>query len=126
MKFSALWLPFTLIICIASMQPTLVLADSASSEVIETCPMPEKPSIPNGLKSSEEEMLAAQQGIKDYIAKGQAVLVCLDELAQSWGETATEEQLQINNLFHNKMVDEMQSIGELFNSAVRAYKGRNQ
>ena len=126
MKFSALWLPFTLIICIASMQSTLVLADSASSEVIETCPMPEKPSIPNGLKSSEDEMLAAQQGIKDYIAKGQAVLVCLDELAQSWGETATEEQLQINNLFHNKMVDEMQSIGELFNSAVRAYKGRNQ
>lgn len=126
MKFPALWLPFTLIICIASMQSTLVLADSASSEVIETCPMPEKPSIPNGLKSSEEEMLAAQRGIKDYMTKGEAVLACLDGLAQSWGETATEEQLQINNLFHNKMVDEMQSIGELFNSAVRAYKGRNQ
>ena len=126
MKFSALWLPFTLIICIASMQSAPVLAESASSEVIETCPMPEKPSIPNGLKSSEEDMLAAQRGIKDYMARGEAVLVCLDELAQSWGETATEEQLQINNLFHNKMVDEMQSIGELFNSAVRAYKGRNQ
>ncbi len=126
MKFSALWLPFTLIICIASMQSMLVMADSASSEVIETCPMPEKPSIPNGLKSSEEEMLEAQRGIQDYIAKGEAVLTCLDELSQSWGETATEEQLQINNLFHNKMVDEMQSIGELFNSAVRAYKGRNQ
>ena len=126
MKLSALWLPFTLVICIASMQVTLVLADSASTEVIETCPMPEKPSIPNGLKSTEEEMLAAQRGIKDYITKGEAVLACLDGLKQSWGDTATEEQLQINNLFHNKMVDEMQAIGELFNSAVRAYKGRNE
>ncbi len=126
MKFSTLWLPFILVIGIAFMQTTLVRADSASTEVIETCPMPEKPSIPNGLKSSEEEMLTAQRSIKDYITSGEAVLTCLDGLKQSWGETATEEQLQINNLFHNKMVDEMQSIGELFNSAVRAYKGRNQ
>lgn len=126
MKLSALWLPFALVICIASMQVTLVRGDSASTEVIETCPMPEKPSIPNGLKSTEEEMLVAQRGIKDYITKGEAVLACLDGLRQSWGDTATEEQLQINNLFHNKMVDEMQAIGELFNSAVRAYKGRNE
>ncbi|MDE0158180.1 MAG: hypothetical protein OXS28_21605 [Gammaproteobacteria bacterium] len=126
MKFPALWLPFTLILCVASISAAFAQGEAASTEVIETCPMPEKPSIPNGLKSSEEEMLEAQRGIKDYMTKGQAVLTCLDELAQSWGETATEEQLQINNLFHNKMVDEMQSIGELFNSAVRAYKGRNQ
>ena len=48
--------------------------EAASTEVIETCPMPERPSIPNGLKSSEEEMIAAQLGIKDYITKGEAVL----------------------------------------------------
>ena len=70
-------------------------------------------------------MLEAQQGIKNYIAKGEAVLACLDGLRTSWGETPTEEQLQINELFYNKMVDEMQAVGELFNSAVRAYKGRN-
>ena len=126
MKFPALWLPLTLILCVASIPAAFAQDQAASTEVIETCPMPEKPSIPNGLKSSEEEMLAAQRGIKDYMAKGEAVMSCLDELRLSWGETATEEQLQINNLFHNKMVDEMQSIGELFNSAVRAYKGRNQ
>ena len=126
MKFPALWLPFTLALCAASTPAAFARDESASGEVIETCPMPEKPSIPNGLKSGEEEMLEAQRGIKDYIARGEAVLTCLDELRQSWGETATEEQLQINTLFHNKMVDEMQSTGELFNSAVRAYKGRNE
>ena len=125
MKLSALCSACLLIFGIASVQVALAQAESASTEVIETCPLPEKPSIPNGLKASEEEMLKAQRGIKDYIAKGEAVLACLDDLRQGWGETASEEQLQINDLFHDKMVDEMQAVGELFNSAVRAYKGRN-
>ena len=125
MKLSVLCSACLLIFGIASAQVALAQAEAASTEVIETCPLPEKPSIPNGLKASEEEMLEAQQGIKDYIASGEAVLTCLDGLRQSWGETASEEQLQINDLFHNKMVDEMQAVGELFNSAVRAYKGRN-
>ncbi len=126
MKLSALCLSCLLIFGITSLQVALAQAEAASTEVIETCPLPEKPSIPNGLKSTEEEMLEAQKSIKDYITKGEAVLVCLDGLRQSWGETASEEQLQINDLFHNKMVDEMQAIGELFNSAVRAYKGRRE
>ena len=125
MKLSALCSAFLLIFGIVSAQTVLAQAEAASTEVIETCPLPEKPSIPNGLKASEEDMLEAQQGIKDYIAQGDAVLACLDGLRISWGETPTEEQLQINELFYNKMVDEMQAVGELFNSAVRAYKGRN-
>lgn len=125
MKLSALCSACLLIFGIVSAQSALAQVEAASTEVIETCPLPEKPSIPNGLKASEEEMLEAQQGIKDYIAQGDVVLACLDGLRTSWGETATEEQLQINELFYNKMVDEMQAVGELFNSAVRAYKGRN-
>ena len=125
MKSASLYLSCSLIFGIVSIQVAPAQAESASTEVIETCPMPERPSIPNGMKSSEDEMIEAQKGIKDYIGKGEAVLACLDGLRDSWGETATEEQLQINMLFYNKMVDEMSSTGELFNSAVRAYKGRN-
>ena len=125
MKSASLYLSCSLIFGIVSIQVAPVQAESASTEVIETCPMPERPSIPNGMKSSEDEMIEAQKGIKDYIAKGEDLLACLDELRESWGETATEEQQQINMLFYNKMVDEMSSTGELFNSAVRAYKGRN-
>ena len=125
MKLSALCSACLLIFGIVSAQTVLAQVEAASTEVIETCPLPEKPSIPNGLKASEEDMLEAQQGIKNYIGKGEAVLACLDGLRTSWGETPTEEQLQINELFYNKMVDEMQAVGELFNSAVRAYKGRN-
>ena len=125
MKSASLYLSCSLIFGIVSIQVAPAQAESASTEVIETCPMPERPSIPNGMKSSEDEMIEAQKGIKDYIGKGEDLLACLDGLRESWGETATEEQQQINMLFYNKMVDEMKSTGELFNSAVRAYKGRN-
>ncbi|MCY4155229.1 MAG: hypothetical protein OXF58_07885 [Gammaproteobacteria bacterium] len=126
MKSPVLYVSCAVMLSILSAPAVQAQAEAASTEVIETCPMPERPSIPNGLKSSEEEMIAAQRGIKDYIAKGEAVLKCLDDLRAGWGEAATEEQLQINLLFYNKMVDEMTSTGELFNSAVRAYKGRNE
>ena len=80
MKLSALCSACLLIFGIVSAQTVLAQVEAASTEVIETCPLPEKPSIPNGLKASEEDMLEAQQGIKNYIAKGEAVLACLDGL----------------------------------------------
>ena len=126
MKLSVLYLSCSVMFGISSVQAVYAQAESASTEVIETCPLPEKPSIPNGLKSTEEDMLEAQKNIKDYIAKGNAVLACLDELKETWGETASEEQQQINNLFYDKIVDDMEATGELFNSAVRAYKGRRE
>ncbi len=107
-----------------SVQTVFAQAESASTEVIENCPLPEKPSIPNGRTSTEEEMLEAQKNMKAYMAKGEAVLTCLDGLRQGWGEAITPEQDQINTLFYNKIVDEMTSVGDLFNSAVRAYKGK--
>ncbi len=126
MKLSVLYLSCHVIFSVLSAQIVFAQVEAASTEVIETCPLPEKPSILNGLSASEEDMLAAQKGIKDYIAKGNDVLACLDELKQGWGEAISEEQGQINDLFHNKMVDDMEAIGELFNSAVRAYKGRRE
>lgn len=116
---------FCLALSAALLAPAaLAQTEAASTEVIENCPLPEKPSVPNGRTATEQEMLETQQSIKAYIEQGNAVLACLDGLTTQWGEAATEEQTQINTLFHNKMVDDMQAVGELFNAAVRAYKGK--
>lgn len=116
---------FCLALSAALLAPAaLAQTEAASTEVIENCPLPEKPSVSNGRTATEQEMLETQRNIKAYIEKGNAVLACLDELRTQWGEAATEEQIQINTLFHNKMVDDMQAVGELFNAAVRAYKGK--
>ncbi len=123
MKFLALFC--SVMVSLSSIEVAFSEATSASGQLIETCPLPNKPAIPNGRTSSEGEMIEAQTAMKAYIAKGNEVLACLDRDKAKMGDQATEEYIQINTLFYNRMVDEMTSVGDLFNSAVRAYKGKN-
>lgn len=126
MKLPSFCLPCLIAVAVALPHAALVQAESASAELLEKCPMPTLPSIPNGMNSTEAEMLAAQQEIKAYIAAAEATLGCLDTLRQEWGEAAGAERIEINNLFYDKLVEQMRTTGELFNSAVRAFKGRQQ
>lgn len=99
-------------------------AESTSGIVMEKCKAPTKPEIPNGRNATEDEMLDSQRKLKDYLANGDTYLSCLDELEAGWGENETDEQRAVIVIFHNRMVDEMQSTGDLFNQAVRAFKGK--
>jgi hypothetical protein len=99
-------------------------AESASGEVTQKCKYPTRPEIPNGRTATEEEMMSSQKSMKDYLAQGDGYLACLDQVNAGWGETATEEQKAVIVIFHNRMVDEMQTTADLFNQAVRAFKGK--
>ncbi len=98
---------------------------STSGEILTSCPLPTKPGIPNGRTSSEAEMIAAQREMQAYMDDSNQVLECLKQLEAGWGEETSDEQRAIVVLFHNKVVEEMESIADLFNSAVRAFKGKN-
>ena len=69
-------------------------------------------------------MIEAQGAMKSYIANGNAYLECLAKLEKKWGNSASSEQKSLVVILHNKMVDEMNNVADLFNSAVRAFKGR--
>lgn len=97
---------------------------SVSGEVSAKCTLPGKPAIPNGRTATEEEMLSAQKALKSYLADGDAYIGCLDAVEQSWGQEPTDEQRSVVMIFHNRMVDEMQATADLFNQAVRAFKGK--
>jgi hypothetical protein len=99
-------------------------SESISGEVMKACSPPEKPEIPNGRTASEDDMLAAQRQLKSYLADGEAYTACLKELERGWGDASTEERRAVIVIFHNRMVDEMHATGDMFNQAVRAYKGR--
>jgi len=117
---SALILP-GLIFCTGAAAQT----ESASGELADTCGTgPAKPQIPNGRTATEEEMLAAQRQLKSFLAEGDDYLGCLDEVEQGWGDGVTDEQRAVVLIFHNRMVDEMQATADLFNQAVRAFKGK--
>ncbi|MGH8246242.1 MAG: hypothetical protein ACREUU_07395 [Gammaproteobacteria bacterium] len=97
---------------------------SVSGELAAKCAAPGRPEIPNGRTATEEEMLSAQKALKSYLADGDTYIGCVDALEQSLGEEPTDEQRSVVLIFHNRMVDEMQATADLFNQAVRAFKGK--
>jgi hypothetical protein len=117
----------TLLLAVAlslSLPLTAVSQESASGEVAGKCKYPKQPEIPNGRTATEAELIAAQKKMKAYIAEGDDYIACIGKVEESWGEEASDEQKAIIVLFNNKVVDDMQAVADLFNSAVRAYKGQ--
>ena len=123
MKFTS----FLLCLVLSMTLPMTTFAqDSASGEVAGKCKYPKQPEIPNGRTATEAELVEAQGRMKAYLADGDEYIACIARVEESWGETASDEQKAIIVLFNNKVVDDMQAVADLFNSAVRAYKGKNQ
>ena len=95
-----------------------------AQELNSACAYPDKPSIPDGRNSTQDEMLQAQARMKAFIADGNDYIACLDKQEKTWGDDATKNDHQLVVVLHNKAVDDMQSVADLFNQAVRAYKGK--
>ncbi len=121
MKFTTLLLTIALSV---SLPLSVFSQDSASGEVSGKCKYPKQPEIPNGRTASEAELVAAQKKMKAYIAEGDEYIACIGKVEESWGAEASEDQKSIIVLFNNKVVDDMQAVADLFNAAVRAYKGK--
>jgi len=116
-----------LVISVAIFTSALALAqdaDSVSGDILAKCTYPKAPSIPNGKSSTEKELLATQKLMKGYLAKGDDFLTCLDHLQEGWGEDEKKEKASFIVMFHNRMVDDMNEVADLFNTSVRAFKGR--
>lgn len=89
------------------------------------CDYPKQPrDLPNGKSEGKEEMLAAQQQVKAYVAEMEGYLKCLDDELNAMGEDVTEEHILIRDKRHNAAIDAMDAVASSFNTAVRAYKER--
>jgi len=110
----------------AAISATAQEGNSISTEVLSKCPFPSQDGvqIPNGRQATEQQMIDAQGRVKSYVNAGDTFLACLDDVQDGWGEAATDEQRSVIAIFHNKMVDEMQAVADLFNSSLSAYKAR--
>jgi len=97
---------------------------SPSGELNEKCIYPKAPSIPNGKNSTEEELLETQRKMKAYLAEGDEFIACLHRVEDTWSEEEKTEKSSFVVMFHNRMVDDMNEVADLFNTSVRAFKGR--
>jgi hypothetical protein len=98
----------------------------ASAPVL-ACDYPAQlPEVPDGKGASSEQMVDTQNAVKDYVAKMNDYLACLDQDMAALGETMTDAQKKIHVEKHNAAVDAMQALADKYNAEVRAYKEAQQ
>jgi uncharacterized iron-regulated protein len=99
---------------------TLLLSPSYA-----VCPYPEEVRIPDGTTATTEEMVSAQTLVKEYMARMESYLDCLDHDEATIPENQTPEAKALHVQRHNTAVDAMENIATKFNEQIRVYKTVN-
>jgi hypothetical protein len=96
--------------------PLLILAAGslyATTGLADSCHGPSAPStFPDPSTATEQDILAAQQTVKQYLTDMESVLKCVDSAH--------------NDTAHNAAVDDMQKIATKFNTVLRAYRSKQK
>jgi uncharacterized protein YfkK (UPF0435 family) len=106
-----------------------LLAWLATASAQAACIYPRPPEdIPDGATASYEQMVSAQQAVKQFDADVTAYNACLDMelqslLANPELDDARKAELQAMQVKkNNAAVDEAQAVADRFNEQLRAYK----
>lgn len=111
----------------ATLALSLVLASLAGPGVAadrECNALGEGPSIPDGAKATEAELVESQAAVKEYVAQGEFYLQCLKATEFKLGDDISEDQQQRLLLAYDQTVEKMQQTSEAFNQAVRDFKAK--
>jgi hypothetical protein len=97
--------------------PLLILAATgslyATTGLADSCHGPSAPStFPDPSTATEQDILAAQQSVKQYLTEMESVLKCMDSAH--------------NDSAHNAAIDDMQRIATKFNTVLRAYRSKQK
>lgn len=109
------------------------LGTASSLSLADDCgERPEKPGVPDGAKSTIEEMVAGQTEVKAFVAAGEEYVACLNEAEEAAmadlnkeDEEAVAAATEANTAriaTHNAVVDEMTAIAEEWSGSMAAYK----
>lgn len=90
------------------------------------CNFPAATTVPDGSTATDEQMIAGQKAVKDYIAEIEAYQACLEKEQQALGDAVTDEQKAMHLKRYNASVDAMQDIANRFNEQLRAYKAKRK
>lgn len=139
MKFSNVFLGYILVILVGIFSATAMADESASGEIINKCgATPPMPSIPNGMKASMDDMLAAQKKIKAFQAEAQKYRACVGQFIDQWGKQAKDpdadddaksaagEKASIATNFYNQSVSDEEDVANMFNTAIHAFNGKKK
>jgi hypothetical protein len=85
----------------------------ANAGLADSCHGPSAPTnFPEPTTASEQDIVAAQQSVKQYLSDMESALKCIDAAH--------------NDIAHNNAVEDMQKTAARFNSVLRAFKARQK
>ena len=103
-------------------RPLILVAALGRARSALACEMPAAIVIPNGAEATLDEMLAAQSGVRDFIAAMEEYLACMDGEIEAMGEDASEEEHAAMVEQYNRGVDQMEEVAALINEARQQYQ----
>ena len=89
------------------------------------CEAPSPVAMPDGSKSTRDQMLAAQAQVKAYQASMNEFIACIDSELDAQGEKAPDEFKSLMVSRHNAAVAEMEGVAASFNDQLRAFRAAN-
>lgn len=102
----------------------LVGALGAQAATGECEPPGSPPGIPDGAVAAEEALAEASGDVRNFVAKTQDYLACLEHHEASLGAEITDEQRAEIVTTYNAAVESMQAVADDFNEQVRRYRER--
>jgi cyclophilin family peptidyl-prolyl cis-trans isomerase len=91
-------------------------------QVVAGCEPPTQPSMPDASAATLDEMLAAQQQVRQFVVAGETYLACLASVIDDEARTAEERNVAVAE--HNRMVSAMEQVAAAFNEQIRLFKAR--
>jgi cyclophilin family peptidyl-prolyl cis-trans isomerase len=95
---------------------------SMTPQLLAACAPPAVPALPDASSVSEEEMLASQRQVREFVAAGEAYLACLSRVIDDEKRSAGLRNAAVEE--HNRMVAAMEEIAAGFNEQIRIFKAR--
>ena len=102
--------------------PLIFLAALGSAASALACDAPAGVDMPNGAEATMDEMLAAQTGVREFIAAMEEYLACMDGEIEALGEEATDEERAAMVEQYNTGVDQMEEVAAAFNEARQQFQ----
>ena len=88
-------------------------------QIVAGCAPPVAPPLPDAAVATEEQMLAAQQQVRAFVAAGETHLKCLTRVIDDEDRGAEERNAAVGE--HNRMVSAMEQIAAAFNERLRIF-----
>lgn len=104
---------------------TCLVITSGLAATAYACENPPMVSVPDGAAATLDEMVNAQDGVREYMQAMEEYLACLNEELEAGGEDAAAEFKSLMVTRHNNAVTEMETVAAAFNEQLSAYREAN-